>query len=83
MPEHVELVGPVVHETARNDERTKSVHCRQVVAGHECDDEIAMSERRGVRRQKQAAMRLAREGVEGTLDVAVVFDGAGHKLKRQ
>src|SRR5215475_6527200 len=33
-----------------------------------------MSEGRGVRRQKQTAIRLAREGVEGALDVTVVLD---------
>src|SRR5262245_22243981 len=42
-----------------------------------------MSEGRGVRRQKQTAIRLAREGVEGALDVTVVLDGGGHELKRQ
>src|SRR5262249_42464765 len=66
VPEHVELVGPVGHEAASNDEHTKSVHRRQAVARRKCDDKIAMSERRGVRRQKQTAVRLAREGIEGT-----------------
>jgi hypothetical protein len=50
------------------------------VPGREGDDEIAMDHSRDVRGQDQAAVRLAREGLDGALDVGSVLDRAGHNL---
>ena len=42
-----------------------------------------MEDGRAIRRQDQAAVRHAREGLDGALDVGGVLDGAGHKLDRE
>ena len=83
LPKHVDVVGAVGHETTIRDKSTERVDRRQAVPGRERDNEIAMQEGGGIRRQDQAAIRLARKRLDGALDVGGCLDAAGHKLERE
>src|SRR5262249_48282261 len=61
LPIHVDVVGPVRHETTGGNEQTLPVDRRQTVPGRERNDEIAADLRTGIRRQEQAAVRCPRK----------------------
>src|SRR5215467_2430372 len=80
LPIHVDVVGPVRHETTGGDEQTLPVDRRQTVPGRERNDEIAVDLRTDIRRQEQAAVRCPRKRPDGALNVRGVLDQAGHNL---
>ena len=52
--------------------KRSGVDCGQSVPGRQRDDQIAMNRRQRARRHDQAAIRGAREGRDGALDLAGV-----------
>ena len=71
-PVLVDLISPIGDQAAGRDEGAIVVDRGQPVPGRQRDDQIAMNERRPARRHDQAAIRNAREGRDGALDVAGV-----------
>src|SRR5262249_54260001 len=80
LPEHVDWVDPVGHETPIRGEQTRPVDRRQTVPGRERDDEIAVDDYSVIRRQEQAAVRFSSKCPYGALKVRGALDQAGLKL---
>ena len=72
MPVLVDEIRPIGDQAAGGDERAFVVDCGQLVPGRQRDDQIAMKPRGRARRHDQAAIRSAREGRDGALDLAGV-----------
>src|SRR5262249_15493382 len=57
-----------------------AVNRREAVAGRQLDEELAVSQRHGMRRDNKAAVRLGGECGDGLLDVARISDREGEEL---
>ena len=71
-PVLVDEIRPVGDQAAGGDEEALAVDRGQFVPGRQRDDQIAMNRRQRARRHDQAAIRGAREGRDGALDLAGV-----------
>ena len=67
-----DVIRPVGDQATSGGEDTIEVDCGQFVPGRQRDDQIAMKLRQRARRHDQAAIRSAREGRDGALDLARV-----------
>src|SRR5204863_8011733 len=79
----VDPIDPVGHEATGRDVIAARMDRWQAMPGSERDDEIAMRSVRKERQQDQAAVRHAREGFDGALDVSGSVDLNWHWLDRQ
>ena len=79
-PVLVDKIGPIGDQAASSDVVALGVNRWQLVPGRERDDQIAMNRRQRTRRYDQAAIRLARVGHDGALDLGRVthVDRAHH-----
>src|SRR5262249_58555372 len=57
-----------------------AVNRREAVAGRQLDEELAVSQRHGMRRDNKAAVRLGGECGDGLLDVARISNREGEEL---
>ena len=80
LAKHVGEVDSVGHEPASRDERTDRVHRGQSVTGRERDNQVTMGDGRDVRRQHQAAVRRARKGLDGALDLGGIRHQGGYQV---
>jgi hypothetical protein len=79
--EIVEAAGAVAHEPTGRDVDTIRVNRWQAVPSRQRDDEIAVEPGVGIRDQHQAAVRHAREGLDGALNFGRdIRDRTEHKL---
>src|SRR5262249_12370200 len=68
--ELVDKTRPIRDQAAGSDEKALVVDCGQLVPSRQRDDQIAMSCRQWASRYDQAAIRAAREGRDGVLNLA-------------
>ena len=71
-PVLVDEIRPIGDQAAAGDEEAVEVDRGQFVPGRQRDDQIAMNHRQRARRHDQTAIRGAREGRDGALDLARV-----------
>src|SRR6516164_332095 len=68
--ELVDKTRPIRDQAAGSDEKALVVDCGQLVPSRQRDDQIAMSCRQWASRYDQTAIRAAREGRDGVLNLA-------------
>src|SRR5262249_49227515 len=72
LPVLVDVIRPIGDQAAGGDEVAVEVDRGQLVPDRQLDDQIAIKRRGGALRHDQSATRRAREGRDGTLDLAGV-----------
>src|SRR6516165_3393780 len=76
----IDSVNPVGRQTTFRDEKTLRIDRRQPMPGRKRKDLVPMSDHRRMRERDEAAVRLARECIDGGLDLGDVVHGRSRRL---
>src|SRR5262249_2846557 len=79
-PEQIRRIVAERYQASALREVAIAVNRREPVSGRQLDDELAVSQRHGMRRDNKAAVRLGGECGDGLLDVARISNREGEEL---